>query len=117
MDICVFFRGTSLYPQNVEVKRDAVSGLASLAATEENKEIMGRMGALTALIELVFQGALRSPVFLVRVARAIPPGACGKRVFHLPRTIEPRKRCTTVVSSALRAFGKCWLRQRNPNHP
>eukprot|EP00232_Nephroselmis_pyriformis_P011102 CAMPEP_0182877312 /NCGR_PEP_ID=MMETSP0034_2-20130328/14677_1 /TAXON_ID=156128 /ORGANISM="Nephroselmis pyriformis, Strain CCMP717" /LENGTH=116 /DNA_ID=CAMNT_0025010145 /DNA_START=1 /DNA_END=347 /DNA_ORIENTATION=+ len=37
----------AMWSSNFEVKRDAVAGLAALAKTEENKEILGRMGALT----------------------------------------------------------------------
>ena len=40
---------------NAQVKRDAVAGLASLAKSDANKEVMGKMGALAALIELVFK--------------------------------------------------------------
>ncbi len=46
-----------LFSSNVEVKRDALYGLASLSKTEENKEIIGQVGGVAALSSFVF-GAL-----------------------------------------------------------
>lgn len=43
------------WSSNLEVKRDAVLGLLSLAESNHNLEVMGKMGALTALSDLMFR--------------------------------------------------------------
>ena len=42
-------------PPIPQVKRDAVSGLAVMAKSEANKKMMGTMGALEALVQLLFK--------------------------------------------------------------
>lgn len=59
-----------------QVKRDAVAGLASLAKSDANKEVMGKMGALAALIELVFKDDKNPTAFVTD--RGLQGGGGGR---------------------------------------
>ncbi|EEH51770.1 uncharacterized protein MICPUCDRAFT_43173 [Micromonas pusilla CCMP1545] len=62
---CIETRPCSPAKHAAQVKRDAVQGLYVLARSEGNKEVMGAMGALTALMELVFKSEKNPTAFIV----------------------------------------------------
>jgi len=74
------------YSSNVEVKRDAVAGLKALAASEGNKRVLGQMGALEALMELVF-----------------PAKAAASEEAGMPRTRTPAAPATPLSSTGASA--------------
>ena len=59
------------WSSDLDVKRDAVAGIASLAANRENQEAIGRMGGLQAVAHIVLGDASGKALPLSRIPTSV----------------------------------------------
>ena len=91
-------------PPVPQVKRDAVSGLAVMAKSEANKKMMGTMGALEALVQLLFKSE-ENPTSMLTDSPARSAGRRGAKTpgAKTPTPVDPTTPATTPATATLAA--------------